>query len=93
MYCLLTGGTIETETNVSRIEVQEQGEERGWETKTMTTSGNLGLFLGSVVVVAVVAAVVIKATEVEGESGVEEVGMMVETREEKKIGVLKMKIG
>ena len=74
-HCMLTGGTIETETNVSQIEVRERGEERGWETKMTTTSGNLGLPRGNVAVAVVVA------TEVKGESGVGEVGTMEETRE------------
>ena len=82
MHCILTGGTIETETNVSLIEVRERGEERGWERKMATTSGNLGLPLGSVgVAMVVVVVVVIKATEVKEESGVGEIGMMEETRE------------
>lgn len=76
MHCILTGGTIKTETNVSQIEVREQGEERGRDTKMMITSGNLGLPLGSVAVV-----VVIKATEVKGESGEGKVGTTEETRE------------
>ena len=93
IYCILTGGIIETETNVSQIEVQGPGEERGWETKRMTTYGILDIPLSNTVV-GVVVVVVVKATEVKGESGVGEIGTAEEeTREEGKIGVLKMKIG